>query len=71
MNHVELAIEDYMNALAESFGQDHADRTQVRHTGGADVVIKNANNSLRIVGVGTLRLMSKHMKESSMRRMAA
>ena len=62
MQQIEHSINEYMEALTGSHGNNYRDQTNVRHTGGSDVVIEYPEGSKAIVSIGRLRLMTKHLR---------
>ncbi|MDX8407893.1 MAG: hypothetical protein R8L58_05865 [Mariprofundaceae bacterium] len=62
---VERAIEEYLNAVEQVHGKAFRAQTQLRHTGGSDVVIALPEGHKSIVSVGRLKLMAEHLKRQT------
>jgi len=62
---VERAIEGYLNAVEQVHGKAFRAQTEIRHTGGSDVVIALPEGHKSIVSIGRLNLMAEHLKRQS------
>jgi len=62
---VEKAIEGYLDAVEQVHGKAFRAQTQLRHTGGTDIVIALPEGHKSIVSVGRLNLMAEHLKRQT------
>lgn len=63
---VEQVLQDYLKAIEKVKGEGACAHLEVRWAGGTQVVIHDAaNDEHRLIGVGTLRLMTEHLSRAA------